>query len=52
MTRTFVDAGILIAAARGTPALVHPVATILGDPDRTFVASVFLRLEVLPKAIS
>jgi predicted nucleic acid-binding protein len=52
MTRTFVDAGVLIAAATGRqPALYRRAIAILDDPVRDFVASDFLRLEVLPKAI-
>ena len=48
---TFVDAGVLIAATRGDRALALRALTILGDPDRTFASSPFLRLEVLPKAL-
>lgn len=47
---TYIDAGVLIAAAR----VDHPVKvnanTVLGDSTRTFAASDFVRLEVLPKA--
>ena len=50
MTLTFVDAGVLIAAARGTDLIALRANQALGDPDRSFVASPFLRLEVLPKA--
>jgi predicted nucleic acid-binding protein len=52
MTRTFVDAGVLLAAATGRDPDVQPAAAqILDDPQRTFVSSVFVRLELLPKAI-
>lgn len=51
MTRTFADAGVLIAAARWTEAVSRSAIALLEDPNRLFVASVFLRLEVLPKAI-
>jgi predicted nucleic acid-binding protein len=52
VTRTFIDAGVLIAAASGRGHDVEPVAVaLLDDPDRQFVSSVFLRMEVLPKAI-
>ena len=51
MTLTFVDAGVLIAAARGTGSAASKAAEILDDPDRSFASSVFVRLEVLPKAV-
>lgn len=50
MTRTYVDAGVLIAAVRGGSDLARLALELIEDPDRVFVASVFLRLEVLPKA--
>jgi hypothetical protein len=46
-----VDAGVLIAAARGKPDVATHAMRILDDPDREFVASPFLKLEVLPKAV-
>lgn len=51
MIRTFVDAGVLIAAARGMGVGADNALQILGDSNREFVSSSFLRLEVLPKAI-
>ena len=51
MTLTFVDAGVLIAAARGTDWIARRANQVLGDPHRSFAASPFLRLEVLPKAV-
>lgn len=51
MTLTFVDAGVLIAAARGTDRIAVEANQVLGDPRRSFAASPFLRLEVLPKAV-
>jgi predicted nucleic acid-binding protein len=47
--RTFVDAGVLIVAARGTAELSERALEVLGDSRREFVTSVFLQLEVLPK---
>ena len=47
---TFVDAGVLIAAARGTGIKVVTAFSVLDDPDREFASSVFVQLEVLPKA--
>lgn len=49
-TRTFVDADVLIWAARGKESLSQAALTVLASPDREFVVSDFLRLEVLPKA--
>ena len=51
MTRTFLDSGVLIAAARGTPALANRAMSIIDDSNRSFLASDFVRLEVLPKSV-
>jgi hypothetical protein len=51
MTITFVDAGVLIAAARGRTEISAQAMAILDDPDGTFASSEFIRLEVLPKAL-
>lgn len=51
MTRSFLDAGILIAAVRGREEEAALALAILEDPERSFITSVFLRMEVLPKAI-
>ncbi len=48
--RTFVDSGVLIAAARGNHALFARAMSVLDDPNRSFVTSEFVRLEVVPKA--
>jgi predicted nucleic acid-binding protein len=47
---TFLDAGVLIAGARGEDADRERALEILADPERWFVASSFLYLEVAPKA--
>lgn len=49
--RTFIDSGLLIVAARGTHELSERAMQILDDPEREFVTSDFVRLEVLPKAL-
>jgi predicted nucleic acid-binding protein len=49
--RTYLDAGVLIASVRGHPGPARSAFDLLENPEREFVASVFLRLEVLPKAI-
>ena len=51
MTRTFIDSGVLIAAARGNDEVAMRAFQVLDDAQRVFVTSDFVRLEVLPKAI-
>ena len=51
MKLTFVDAGVLIAGARGGSEQAARAMQILDDPEREFAASPFLRLEVLPQAV-
>jgi len=51
MTRTFIDSGVLIVAARGEGAIAERALVILEAPNRKFASSIFLKLEVLPKAI-
>ena len=48
---TFLDAGVLIAAARGTGTIGTRALALFNDPARVFVSSAFVRMEVLPKAI-
>jgi hypothetical protein len=48
---TFVDAGVLIGAARGGTEQARRAMAVLDDPERSFAASPFLRLEVLPQAL-
>jgi predicted nucleic acid-binding protein len=48
---TFIDAGVLIAAARGSLGNSPKALSFLDDPDRSFASSAFVRLEVLPKAV-
>lgn len=51
MTRTYVDSSVLIAAASVT-GLASPAAGVLvADPDRQFITSDFVTLEVMPKAV-
>ena len=45
MKLTFVDSGVLIAAARGQPELQEPASAVLVDPIREFASSDFVRLE-------
>jgi predicted nucleic acid-binding protein len=50
-TRTFLDSGVLIAAFKGATHLRELALQILEDPERVFLTSPFVRLEMLPKAI-
>ena len=47
---TFLDAGVLIAGARGPDVDGERVLAIVEDRERRFVVSPFLYLEVFPKA--
>lgn len=51
MIRTFVDAGVLIYAARAENEMAELALQILEDDQREFASSTFLKLEVLPRAI-
>jgi predicted nucleic acid-binding protein len=51
MSRTYIDAGVLIAAARGRAPMALRALEVLDDPTREFASSIFVKLEVLPKAI-
>jgi predicted nucleic acid-binding protein len=48
---TYVDSGLLIAAATGRSTVAEPALNVLTDPEREFASSRFVQLEVLPKAI-
>ena len=50
MKTTFVDSGLLIAVAKGTEAVSEAALAVLDDPERTFVSTVYVKLEVMPKA--
>jgi hypothetical protein len=50
-TTTFLDSGVLIAALKGQPSIGDRAAQILKDPNRVFLTSPFVRLEVCPKAL-
>jgi predicted nucleic acid-binding protein len=49
LTLTYVDSGVLILAARGTTDAAALALPFLQDPNREFVTSDYVRLEVLPK---
>jgi len=48
---SFIDSGILIAAARGNSPRAQLALDILADSDRVFGSSIFIKLEVLPKSV-
>lgn len=48
--KTFLDAGVLIAAYRGDSETGKKAFLILDDSEREFVTSDFVRLEIVPKA--
>jgi predicted nucleic acid-binding protein len=49
-TLTYIDSGVLIFAAKGTSAAAALALPFLADPNREYVTSDYVRLEVLPKA--
>jgi predicted nucleic acid-binding protein len=50
VTLTYLDASILILASRAQEGLSRRALDLLDDPDRTFAASSYLKLEVIPQA--
>jgi predicted nucleic acid-binding protein len=51
MLRTFLDAGVLIAAARSAGVDRERALRVLDDPGRIFLTSAFVYLEVIPKTV-
>jgi predicted nucleic acid-binding protein len=51
MKITFIDSGILVAAARGVGEYSEKAIEILTDANREFGSSEFIKMEVIPKAI-
>ncbi len=51
MTRTFLDAGVLIRGARANGNDAEAVLALLDDREREFVSTSLLKLEVLPKSL-
>jgi predicted nucleic acid-binding protein len=51
MIQTFLDSGVLIAAARSVGPDRERALQLLEDPNRSFLTSPFVYLEVLPKAV-
>ncbi|WP_228371807.1 hypothetical protein [Trichormus azollae] len=51
MNRNFIEASILIYTALSQGEIAEQALQILEDENREFASSIFLKLEVLPKAI-
>jgi hypothetical protein len=51
MIRTFFDSGVLISAARSVGLDRERALRLLEEPNRIFLTSPFVHLEVVPKAI-
>src|SRR5438477_4459565 len=51
MIVTYLDSNVLIWGFRGTADLARKALAIIGDTDREFVSSAFVRMETLAKAI-
>lgn len=49
--RTYIDSGVLICAAVGERTVAEAALPFLSDSNRAYIASDFVRLEVLPKPI-
>jgi hypothetical protein len=49
--RTFVDSGVLLTAFRGVETEAEDAFKILEDPNREFVSSILVQMELVPKAI-
>jgi len=47
--KTFVDANMLMAAFQGTDELCQKAMQILDDPDRDFIVTDYLKLEIIPQ---
>jgi predicted nucleic acid-binding protein len=47
----YIDAGVLISAARGNDELAELALEVLDNPNIRFASSIFVRLEVLPKPL-
>ncbi|HAC62394.1 MAG TPA: nucleic acid-binding protein [Cyanothece sp. UBA12306] len=48
--KTYIDSGVLISAFQGIQSVSIRANQILNDENREFASSVFVQLEVLPKA--
>ncbi|WP_414569296.1 type II toxin-antitoxin system VapC family toxin [Nostoc sp. CCY 9925] len=51
MKITYIDSGVLLSATDGVGRIAEKALEILGDSQREFASSKFVKLEVSPKAI-
>lgn len=51
MILTYIDSGVLLSATDGVGRLAEKALEVLGDSNRQFASSEFVKLEVIPKAI-
>jgi predicted nucleic acid-binding protein len=51
MKITYIDSGVLLSATDGVGRIAEKALEILGDSQREFASSEFVKLEVSPKAI-
>ncbi|WP_227789375.1 MULTISPECIES: hypothetical protein [unclassified Nodularia (in: cyanobacteria)] len=49
MKITYIDSGVLLCATNGVGRIAEKALEILGDSQREFASSEFVRLEVIPK---
>ncbi len=51
MKITYIDSGVLLSATDGVGRIAEKALFVLGDSNREFASSVFIKLEVAPKAV-
>lgn len=51
MILTYIDSGVLLSATDGVGRIAEKALEVLGDSNRQFASSEFVKLEVIPKAI-
>lgn len=51
MKITYIDSGVLLSATDGVGRIAEKALEILGDFNREFASSEFVKLEVMPKAV-
>jgi predicted nucleic acid-binding protein len=51
MKITYIDSGVLLSATDGVSRIAEKALEVLGDSNRKFASSEFVKLEVTPKAI-
>lgn len=51
MKITYIDSGVLLSATDGVGSIAEKALEVLGDSNREFASSQFVKLEVTPKAV-